>query len=61
MRLLRAGHVGVRRLNCGVMWLDPKERQGWRVHRIRNWSGFVSAALVARVAPKLNQGHGAVA
>jgi hypothetical protein len=43
------------------MWLALKERQGWRVHRIRNWGGFVSAALVARVAPKLNQGHGAAA
>jgi hypothetical protein len=24
MRLLRAGHVVARRLNCGVMWPDPK-------------------------------------
>jgi hypothetical protein len=61
MRARRAAGGSARPLNCGVMWLDPKERQGWRVHRIRNWSGFVSAALVARVAPKLNQGHGAVA
>jgi hypothetical protein len=25
MRLLRAGHLIARRLNCGVMWPDPKE------------------------------------
>jgi hypothetical protein len=61
MRLLRAGHLVTRRLNCGVMWLDPKELQRWRVHRVCKRRGFVSAALVARVAPKLNQGHGAAA
>jgi raffinose/stachyose/melibiose transport system permease protein len=43
--LLRAGHVVARRLNCGVMWLDPKELQSWRVHRICKRRGFVFAPV----------------